>query len=329
MRCILPKTDPRRPVPQLGELADPEPEPGEVLIRVHASGLNRVDLLQIRGRYPVPEGESNIPGLECSGVIEALGPGGEEGSPGRVGDAVMALLGGGGHAECVAVPVGQLLPLPEGWTHEQGAAMPEAALTAWLNLVEEGRLQRGERVLIAGVTGGVGSFACQLARELGAAQVFGTSRSRERLEALREVGLEHGEIEDAGLAERVREQTDGHGVDVILDFVGGKGFADRLGLLAPGGRLVLLGLMGGVQGSIDLSPILRRQLRIAGSLLRPRPRAEKARLVAAFDAFSRDRFADGRLRPLLAGAFAAEQVRTAFDVLTAGGQVGKLVLRWM
>lgn len=328
MRGIPPEIDPEHPMPQLAELPDPQPAAGEVVLRVHASGLNRVDLLQIRGRYPVPEGEPDVPGLECSGVIESLGDGVEEGSPWRAGDAVTALLGGGGHAERVAVPVGQLMPLPPEWMHEQGAAVPEAALTAWLNLVEEGRLKRGERVLIAGVTGGVGSFACQLARELGAAQVFGTSRSRESLEALREVGLEHGEIEDAGLAERVREQTDGHGVDVILDFIGGKGFADRLGLLAPGGRLVLLGLMSGVQGSIDLSPILRLQLHIAGSLLRPRPRAEKARLVAAFDTFSRDRFADGRLRPVLAGAFPAEQVRTAYDVLTVGGQVGKFVLRW-
>lgn len=329
MRGILPETDPRHPLPRLGELPEPELGTRQLLVRVHASGLNRVDLLQIRGRYPVPKGESEIPGLECSGVVESLGPGLEAGSPWRVGDAVMALLGGGGHAERVAVPAGQLMPLPPEWTHEQGAAMPEAALTAWLNLVEEGRLQRGARVLIAGVTGGVGSFACQLARELGAAQVFGTSRSRERLEALREVGLEHGEIEDDGLAERVREQTDGHGVDVILDFVGGKGFADRLGLLAPGGRLVLLGLMSGVQGSIDLSPILRRQLHVVGSLLRPRPRAEKARLIAAFDAFSRERFADGRLRPVLAGSFPAEEAAAAYDVLTTGGQVGKFVLRWV
>lgn len=329
MRGIPPKIDAEHPPPRLAELPDPEPRPGEIVVGVHASGLNRVDLLQIRGRYPVPEGESDIPGLECSGVVERLGPEVEEDSRWRVGDSVMALLGGGGHAERVAVPAGQLMPLPPGWTYEQGAATPEAALTAWVNLVEEGRLQPGERVLIAGVSGGVGSFACQLARELGVSQLFGTSRSRERLEALRKVGLTHGEIEDEGLAARVRQQTEGHGVDLILDFVGGEGFTDRLGLLAPGGRLVLLGLMGGVRGSIDLSPILRRTLHIVGSLLRPRPRAEKARLVAAFDAFARDRLADGRLRPVLAGSFPAEQAAAAYDVLTAGGRVGKLVLRWI
>lgn len=328
MRGVLPRTDSQHPVPQLGELPDPEPASGEVLVRVHASGLNRVDLLQIRGRYPVPEGEPEIPGLECSGVIEALGPGVAAGAPWRVGDAAMALLGGGGHAERVAVQAGQLLPLPPAWTHEHGAALPEAAVTAWVNLVEEGRLQAGERVLISGVTGGVGSFACQLARELGAAQVIGTSRSRERLQVLREVGLEHGEVEDDRLPGRIRELTAGAGVDVILDFVGGDGFGRRLELLAPGGRLVLLGLMDGPRGPIDLSAILRRRLRVVGSLLRPRPRAEKARLVATFDAFSRDRLADGRLRPLLAGAFSAVEVAKAYDVLAEGGHIGKFVLRW-
>jgi putative PIG3 family NAD(P)H quinone oxidoreductase len=313
--------DPSRPstTPRLVELPEPSPAEGEVLIEVHATALNRVDLLQIRGRYPVPAGESQIPGLECSGIVVASG-----GRAGRwrPGSRVMALLGGGGHAERVAVPEGQVMPLPAALSFTEGAAIPEAGLTAWSNLVAEAGASPGESVLVSGATGGVGSFAVQVAHGLGT-RVFATGRDAERLARL-PAGMPL--LDDEELAERIAAETEGRGVDVILDLVGGRRLRDRLALLAPGGRLVLVGLMGGASAEVDASRILRRRLRIVGSLLRPRPRAEKALLVSGFAGFALPRLEDGRLRPLIAGTFPFERLADAYAALAAGGLVGKVVV---
>lgn len=289
---------------------------------MRATALNRADLLQVRGRYPPPPGESQVPGLECAG--EVLAPG-EGVTQWQTGQRVMALLAGGGHAELVAVPVGQLLPLPEGLSFAAGAAIPEAGVTAWTNLVVEGELREGETVLIAGAASGVGSFAVQLARELGA-RVLVAGRSRERLERLFPLGAAAALPLDEDLPRAAAEATGGAGVDLVLDLVGGPGIAHRLAALRPGGRLVLLGLLAGASATLDLSALLRRRLRLIGSVLRSRPRPEKAALVAAFGEFALPRLADGRLRPVIDRVLPFGEIARAYAELEAGGVLGKIVL---
>lgn len=326
MRAVAPAPPGGEESPRLVELADPVAGPGEALLEVRASALNRADLLQLRGQYPPPAGESEIPGLEASGVIAALGPGLVEGSPWRVGDAVAALLAGGGHAEKVAVPAGQLLPLPRGWSFEEGAALPEAALTAWTNLVAEGRLAAGETVLVTGATSGVGTFVVQLARELGA-RVLAAGRDPERLERLRPLGADAVFRLGPDLGSRVRAATDGHGADLAIDLVGGEHFGRALDALAVHGRLVLVGLMAGRSVELDLGSILRKQLRVTGSLLRPRPRAEKAVLVAAFHAFAAPLLAERKLLPVIDRVFDFDAISDAFGSLERDRPLGKVVVR--
>ncbi|MEM1180181.1 MAG: NAD(P)H-quinone oxidoreductase, partial [Acidobacteriota bacterium] len=295
---------------------------GEVLVDIRATALNRADLLQLRGLYPPPPGESEVPGLECAGVVEALGPDVEGAA---VGDRVMALLAGGGHAEKVAVPVGQLMPIPEGWSFAEAAAVPEVAITAWTNLVFEGGLQSGETVLIVAAASGVGSFAVQLARELDA-RVLAAGRSLERLEKLRPVGADACVQLGDGLVGQVRELTDGRGVDLIVDLAGGDGLGRRMKALRRRGRAVLVGILAGSKSTLDLSDVLRRRLRLTGSVLRSRPRAEKARLISDFSAFAEARFADGRLRPVVDRTYPFERIADAYADLERGGVLGKVVL---
>ncbi|HEX9734855.1 MAG TPA: NAD(P)H-quinone oxidoreductase [Thermoanaerobaculia bacterium] len=307
--------------PRLGEVPDPSPGPGEVLVRVRASALNRADLLQVRGLYPPPPGESEVPGLECAGEIEDAG--GADGW--HRDDRVMALLAGGGHGEKAAVPAGQLMRVPAGLDFTAAAALPEVALTAWTNLVHEGGLVEGASVLVTAAASGVGTFAVQLARELGA-RVLVAGRRLERLEPLRELGadvcLELGD----GLAEAVREATGGAGVDLVMDLAGGAGVNDLLRALKSRGRLVLVGLLAGARAEIDLAEVLRRRLRLIGSVLRARSRDEKARLVAGFLAFARDRLDDGRLRPIVDRVYPFAEVTEAYRQMERGGNWGKLVL---
>ena len=297
-----------------------------MLVRVRATALNRADLLQIRGLYPPPPGESPVPGLECAGEVAALGPGVDGW---QVGDRVMALLAGGGQAEKVAVPTGQLMPIPNGLDFEQAAALPEVALTAWTNLVVEGRLHPGTRprrsVLITAAASGVGTFAVQLAREIGA-RVLVAGRDLERLERLRPLGAEACIPLDASLPKAVRAITDGAGVDLVIDLVGGPNLSDRLKALKNRGRLVLVGILAGGAAEIDLADVLRRRLRITGSVLRARSREEKARLVADFSAFAAKRLADGRLRPVVHDVRPFERIADAYAQMEQGGVLGKLVL---
>jgi putative PIG3 family NAD(P)H quinone oxidoreductase len=322
MRAVLPPADPRIPVPRVGDLPDPVPGPGEVLVAVEAAGVNHAELLQVRGQYPPLPGESEVPGLECAGCIV-----GRE-MPGlwQPGARVMALLGGGGHGTLVAVPTGQLMLLPDNLSFIEGGAIPEAGLTAWTNLVAEGELQAGETVLVTGATGGMGSFAVQLARELGA-RVLASGRDPRRLEQLRDLGVEEICVAGSDLAQQVREATGGRGVDLVFDLIGGPSINAHLGALRNGGRLVLIGLLGGGRVEVDLGAILSRRLRIAGSVLRPRPRAEKARLVEAFSAFALPRLRDGRLRPVVEKVVPFERAPEAYKELERGGTFGKIVLK--
>jgi putative PIG3 family NAD(P)H quinone oxidoreductase len=306
----------------VGEVPAPEPGPGEVRLRVAAAGLNRADLLQMRGQYPPPPGASSIPGLECAGVVDRLGDG-VEGF--RIGDRVMALLAGGGQGEWVAVPAGQLLPVPTNLTLEEAAAIPEAALTAWTNLVVEGELRAGETVLVTGATSGIGTFAVQLIRALGG-KVVAAARSAERLERLRDFGVEHLVPFDADYPKRVRAATGGSGVDLVLDLVAGEWLPPTLDCMAERGRLVLVGLTAGRKVELDLSVILKRRLRIVGSVLRARPVAEKSALVRGFAEFGLPRLADGRLRPVVDRLFPLAEAARAYAHLEHERPLGKVLL---
>jgi NADPH:quinone reductase-like Zn-dependent oxidoreductase len=237
----------------------------------------------------------------------------------------MALLAGGGQAERVAVPAGQAMPLPDGMSFVAGAGVPESGLTGWTNLVAEGGLAAGETVLITGATGGVGSFTVQLARELGAV-VVAAGRDPGRLAALRALGAEHLVALGEGMEAAVRRLTGGRGVELVIDLVGGEHLPRGLASLAARGRLVLVGLMAGRRAELDLGGVLGRRLRLVGSVLRPRPREEKAALVAAFADFALPRLADGRLHAVVERVFPLERAAEAYAALAAGGVGGKVVL---
>jgi putative PIG3 family NAD(P)H quinone oxidoreductase len=321
MLAVAAAAEPPDYTPRLVEVPEARPAAGEVLVEVRATALNRADLLQLRGHYPPPPGEPEPPGLECAGEVLEVGAAVAGWS---VGDRVMALLGGGGHAERVAVPAGQLMAAPANLSWAEAAAVPEAALTAWTNLVAEGGLVAGETVLITGASGGVGSFTVQLARELGAIAVA-AGRDPARLEPLRQLGADHLVRDDDELPARIRQLTGG-GAHLIFDTVSGDRLPSHLAALEKRGRLVLVGLMAGGRAEIDLARVLRRRLRIIGSVLRARPRPEKAALVAAFVEFAAERLADGRLRPLVDRRFPFERIADAYAAMAAGGQVGKIVV---
>ena len=324
MRAVIgpDPADPRQLSPLLADVPDPRPDKGEVVIEVAAAGLNHAELLQVRGLYPPPPGESAVPGLEAAGTIAALGPGvrGWE-----VGERVMALLAGGGHATRAAVPVGQLMRVPDNLSLVEAAAVPEAALTAWTNLVAEGRLLQGEWVLITGATGGMGTFAVQLARELGG-RVIAAGRSPGRLEELKSFGIRDIGMDDDDLPALVRSLTDGRGVDLVFDLTAGPLWNAHLEALRPRGRLILVGLTAGRKAEVDLSTLLRKRLKVVGSVLRYRSREEKAELVEGFAAFGLPRLADERLRPRVARTFPFERAAEAYEALRSGGSVGKIVM---
>lgn len=322
MRAVLPWRLEISGAVAVGDVAGPLPGPGEVRLRVAAAGLNRADLLQMRGQYPPPPGASSVPGLECSGTVAELGPG-VQGL--RVGDRVMALLAGGGQAEEVAVPAGQLMPVPANLTLEQAAAIPEAALTSWTNLVVEGGLQAGETVLVTGATSGIGTFAVQMIRELGG-KVIAAARSVERLERLRDLGVDQLVALDADYPRRVRELTGGRGADLVLDLVAGVWLPPTLDCMAERGRLVLVGLTAGRKAELDLSVVLRQRLRIVGSVLRARPAAEKSELVQGFAAWGLPRLADGRLRPVIDRLFPLAEAAKAYALLEHERPLGKVLL---
>jgi len=305
--------------PHLAERPDPVAGPGEVVLAVHATALNRADLLQLKGLYPPPAGETDVPGLEAAGEIVAVGAGVDGW---RAGDRAAALLAGGGHAELVAAPVGQLLPMPAGWSMVEAAALPEAAITAWVNLVREGELRAGETVLVAGATSGVGTFAVQLARALGA-RVLAAGRDAARLA---EVGADSTLRLGPELPEAARAAAGGRGVDLVLDLVGGAHLAEHLAALAPRGRLVLVGLMAGSRATLDLGAVLRRRLVLRGSVLRSRSRDEKAALVAEFFAFAGSSLERRELVPRVDRTFPFDRIGEAYEYLERGRPLGKVVV---
>lgn len=321
MQAVGPYRPGKGSAPELVEWPTPVPGPGELLLEVAATALNRADLLQLRGLYPPPEGASPIPGLEAAGVVRAVGPGVESF---RIGDRVMALLAGGGHAQWAVAPAGCCLPVPPGVTLLEAAAIMEAGVTTWCHFVEIGRCRTGERVLVTGASSGVGTYGIALARELGL-RVIAVSRRVSRLEE-RFARLAHRVELDDRLPEEVRRATGGEGVDLVFDLVGGSWVPKLLETLRPGGRYLLVGLVAGRTATIDLTVLLRKRVQWYADQLRSRPLEEKASLVSAFGAFVLPALASGRLRPTLARVFPWERIGEAYGALEAGGHVGKLVI---
>jgi NADPH:quinone reductase len=298
----------------------PRPGAGEVLVRVEAAGVNRPDLMQRQGKYPPPPGASDIPGLEIAGTI-ASGAG-----RWHEGDRACALVSGGGYAELCAVPAQQCLPMPAGMTAVAAAAVPETYFTVWTNLFQRGRLQAGERVLVHGGTSGIGTTAIQLARAFGAI-VYATAGSDEKCAACTALGATvaiNYRTED--FVARVCAETDGRGVDVILDIVGGDYLARNIDALAMDGRLVQIGLMGGARAQIHLGPILQRRLTLTGSTLRPRTPDQKGAIARELEERVWPMLADGRVAPMIHRTFPLANAADAHRLLESGDVIGKIVL---
>lgn len=301
----------------------PEPGPDEVLIRVVTAGVNRADLLQRQGFYPPPPGESDIPGLEVSGVIEAVGPSVTEWLP---GDHVCALLSGGGYAQYVAAPAGQVLPLPSGVAPADAAALPEVACTVWSNLVQVAGLHADEWLLVHGGSSGIGTMAIQVATSLGA-RVAVTAGSPDKLRACGDLGADVLiDYREEDFVQRVREVTNGHGVDVVLDIMGAKYLPRNITALAVGGRLVIIGMQGGVKGEMDIATLLGKRGAVHATSLRARPRAEKATIVAAVHEHVWPMIARGRVRPVIHARYPLTRAADAHRAMDAGGHIGKILL---
>ncbi|MFL5803636.1 MAG: NAD(P)H-quinone oxidoreductase [Roseiflexaceae bacterium] len=303
-----------------GDAPDPRPGAGELLVRVRATAINRADILQRRGGYPPPEGASPILGLELAGEVVA-GAG-----DWRPGDRMMAVVTGGGYAELAAVPAGMAMRIPERLSFEEAAALPEAFLTAYLNLFTLGRLQAGEAVLIHAGASGIGTAAIQLARTAGA-RVLTTAGSDEKLARCHELGAEVTiNYRRESFRERVAA-TDARGVDLVLDFVGAPYWDDNLAALAIDGRLALIGFLAGSRGQLDLGPIMSKRLNVFGTTLRRTPLPQKIALTETFAAFALPRFEAGELRPVIDTVLPLEQAAEAHRRMEENSNIGKIVLR--
>jgi putative PIG3 family NAD(P)H quinone oxidoreductase len=309
---------------QVADVPDLQPRDGEVVLDVAATAVNRADLLQRQGLYPPPPGASGIIGLECSGTVATVGPGvaGWE-----VGDEVCALLAGGGYAEQVAVPAGQLMPLPHGVDLRTAAALPEVACTVWSNVVDVGGLAAGETFLVQGGSSGIGTHAIQVAKALGARVV--ATASPQRAERCRELGADIVIDYHDDVPAELKKATDGHGADVILDNMGAKGLAANVASLAADGRLLVIGMQGGTKAELDLNTLLRKRASITAMSLRGRPTAGphgKGAVVAGVRAQVWPMIADGRVRPVVHASVPMDRAGDAHRQLEAGGVVGKLLL---
>jgi putative PIG3 family NAD(P)H quinone oxidoreductase len=320
MRAVIASQPGGPEVLSLTEMDDPVAGPGEVLVDVAATAVNRADTLQRQGFYPAPAGESEIIGLECSGTIAELGSGVDGWA---VGDEVCALLAGGGYAEKVAVPVGQLMPVPAGVSLETAAALPEVACTVWSNVFMVAGLQPGERFLVHGGAGGIGTFAIQLATAL-SAKVFTTAGTPEKLAVCAGLGADvtiNYRSEDF-----VAVLREAGGADVILDNMGAKYLARNVDALAIEGRLVVIGLQGGTRAELDLGALLRKRGAVIATTLRSRPRPEKAAICASVVENVWPLVADGTVRPVVHTSLGLADAAEAHRMMEAGEQVGKILL---
>jgi putative PIG3 family NAD(P)H quinone oxidoreductase len=322
MRAVIASGTGGPEVLSVGEVADPTPRAGEVLVDVAATAVNRADTLQRMGHYPVPAGSSEIIGLECSGTIAELGPG-LEADGWSVGDEVCALLTGGGYAARVAVPVGQLMPVPAGVSLVDAAALPEVACTVWSNVFMVAGLQPGEKLLVHGGAGGIGTMAIQLGTAL-SAKVFATAGSAEKLAVCADLGADVTiNYRDEDFVEVLK--ADG-GADVILDNMGAKYLARNIDALATSGRLVIIGMQGGTKAELDINALLRKRAAVIATTLRARPADEKAAICAEVVEHVWPLVADGVVVPVIHDRLPLEEVATAHRLMEESGHVGKIVL---
>jgi len=323
MRAVV-ASEPGGPeVLTLEERPDPHPGPGEVVLDVAASAVNRADLLQRQGHYPPPPGASDVLGLECSGTVREVGDGVERW---RVGDPVCALLAGGGYAEQVLVPAGQLMPVPAGVDLVTAAALPEVACTVWSNVFMVAALQPGETVLVHGGAGGISTFAIQLAHQLGA-RVFTTAGTPDKRAVCTSLGADVAiDYREQDFVEVVKDHTEGRGVDVILDNMGAKYLSRNVEALADEGRLVVIGMQGGTRGELDLARLLNKRGAVIATSLRGRPVADKARICAAVAEHVWPLVAEGKVRPVVDRTMPLAEVADAHALMEAGGHTGKIVL---
>jgi putative PIG3 family NAD(P)H quinone oxidoreductase len=309
----------------VGEIDLPEPGPLQVLVEVAAAGLNRADCLQRRGFYPAPPGvPADVPGLEFAGVIESLG---DAVSAWKPGDRVMGIVGGGSMATRVLTESAELMPVPNELSLEEAAAVPEVFLTAYDAIVLQGNLQAGQSVLLHAVASGVGTAGIQLASVIRATSI-GTSRTADKLPRCTELGLNHAVlVEDGNFAEAVLEAAS-NGVDVILDTIGAAYLAQNVKVIGKQGRIIVIGLMGGVKGELALGTLLAKRASIQGSVLRSRSPAEKAELTKSFTEEMLGRFATGDLKPIIDEVLPMTDVQAAHQRMDANDTFGKLVLTW-
>ncbi|MEU3858233.1 NAD(P)H-quinone oxidoreductase [Streptomyces sp. NPDC028722] len=305
------------------EVPDPVPGEGEVLVEVVASAVNRADIMQRQGFYDPPPGASPYPGLECSGRIAALGPGVSGWS---VGDEVCALLAGGGYAEKVAVPAGQLLPVPRGVDLRQAAALPEVACTVWSNVFMVAHLRPDETLLVHGGSSGIGTMAIQLAKALGA-RVAVTAGTKEKLDFCAELGADVLiNYREQDFVAEIKEATDGAGADVILDNMGAKYLDRNVQALAVNGRLAIIGMQGGTKGELNIGALLAKRAAVSATSLRARPLDEKATIVAAVREHVWPLLADGHVRPVVDREVPMPQASEAHHLVEASGHIGKVLL---
>jgi NADPH2:quinone reductase len=313
---------------RLAERPDPAWGAGEVLIRVRASGINRPDVLQRTGHYPVPPGASDIPGLEVAGEIVDGDAAAMAQAGFKKGDRVCALVAGGGYAQLCTAPVGQCLPVPQGLSDIEAASLPETFFTVWSNVFDRARLQAGETLLVQGGTSGIGVTAIQMARALGA-QVFATAGSDDKCRACVEIGADAAiNYKTQDFAEEAKKLTGGKGVDVILDMVAGGYVAREVECLAEDGRIAIIAVQGGTKAEFNAGLVLRRRLLITGSTLRPRPVAFKSAIAASLKARVWPLLEKGAIKPIIHSTFPAGEAAKAHALMESNQHIGKIVLTW-
>jgi tumor protein p53-inducible protein 3 len=321
MKAILvPKPGPAD-VMQYGDAPDPTPKDGELLVRVRGTAINRADILQRLGLYPPPPGASEILGLEIVG--EVVQPAGRW----KKGDRVMAVVAGGGYAQLATVPAAQAMPVPEGMSYEQAAALPEAYQTAFLNMFMLGKLKRGESVLVHAGASGVGTAAIQLARAAGA-RVLVTAGTDDKLAFCHDLGAEILiNYKKEKFTERVMAETDKRGVDLIIDFVGAAYWNDNLAALANYGRMTIIGFLGGDKGDLSLALMMRKSLTVMSTTLRRTPADKKEELIKALGDFANERFKSGELKPIVDSVYPLERAADAHRHMESNRNIGKIVLK--
>ena len=313
---------------RLADRPDPVAGAGEVLIRVAAAGVNRPDVLQRKGHYPVPPGASDLPGLEVAGVIVSGDAQAMAAAGFKLGDRVCALVAGGGYAQMCTAPVGQCLPAPQGLSDIEAASLPETFFTVWSNVFDRARLRMSETLLIQGGTSGIGVTAIQMAKAAGAI-VIATAGSDDKCAACVSLGADHAiNYKTQDFEAEVKRITDGRGVDVVLDMVAGAYVAREIKCLAEDGRLVFIAVQGGVEAQIDAGVVLRRRLTVTGSTLRPRPVAFKTAIAQNLRATAWPWIESGRVKPVIFKVFPAAQAAQAHELMESNQHIGKLVLTW-